>query len=611
MPEGFALPDSTVQYWSPYVVPDRGARNFLAPAVVARMAPGATPRDAERETNTLLQSEGWKGARYQLVGLQDDIVAPVKPALLLLVGAVGLVLLIACVNVTNLLLVRTASREIEIALRRAIGASPGRLLRQLLTESTLLALLGAVAGTALAYGAIFLLRALATTLPRRDLGPALTVPRLDEIAIDARVLLFTIALAVLTGIVCGLIPAWRHSTPSRADVLRERVGSPRVSGTLVVAEIAMAMVLLVGGGLLIHSFIRLSTTERGYDTSNVVTFQAAGRQTIGPPARAFADQMIERLASLPGVTAVGYSNNLPLVQQGLARDFSPQPPLPGQPPRLPRPGVHAVSPDFARAIGLRIVEGRGFSAGDAARREALVTRAFARSTFFDGPALGAHIYAGRNDWEVVGILEDVKQFTLQQKPSPELFIVDFTPPPPGLGGTYFAVRTSSDAAAITAAVRQVVRDQDAAATVENVATMAQIVSNAMARPRLYAVLLGVFAAVAVALAAVGIYGVLAFVVTRRTREIGIRVALGAQRSQVIALTLRDTAALTSLGIVIGVGGAAALSRYLEGLLFGVTPLDGPTFVFVVVLFVVVAALASFVPARRAARVDPAVALRAE
>lgn len=611
MPGDFAFPDTTVQFWIPYVAPQPNARSFISPAVIARLRDGISREAAEADVNAVMQSDPSARGRFELSGVQDELVAPVKPALLTLVAAVALVLLIACVNVANLLLVRTASREIEIALRRAIGASPGRLIRQLLTESSLLALLGAAGGTVLAYGGIFLLRTLATSLPRRDLGPGISLPRLDEIAIDARVLLFTIALALLTGILCGVIPALRHAKPARADVLRERAASPRISGVLVVAEIAMAMMLLVGGGLLVHSFIRLSGMERGYDVTNVVTFQASGRQTIGPQARAFADQLVERIASLPGVAAVGYANNLPLVQQGFGRDVSPQPPARGQRPRVPQPGVHAISPDFTRAMGLRIVEGRGFSGGEAARREALVTRAFARSAFFDGPALGSHIYAGKDDWEVVGILEDVRQFSLQQRPNPELFVVSFIPPPPGLGGTYFAVRTSASPDAVAASVRSVVRGLDSSATVDNVATMEQIVSNAMSRPRLYAVLLGVFAAVAMVLAAIGIYGVLAFIVTRRTREIGIRIALGAQRSQVMALVLRHTAMLTGVGITIGVAAAAALSRYIEGLLFGVTPLDVPTFAVVAIVFAAVAALASFVPARRATRVDPAVALRTE
>jgi predicted permease len=372
----------------------------------------------------------------------------------------------------------------------------------------------------------------------------------------------------------------------------------------------MAMVLLVGGGLLMHSLYRLATADRGYDSAQVVTFQAAGRPSPGPQARVFADTLVERLMAVPGVAAVGYANNLPLVLQGFGRDVYAEPPGATR-RRRPQPGMHAISPRFVAALGLRIVDGRGFSEGEAGRHEALITRAFARSAFFDGPALGSRIYGGPDEWQVVGILEDLNQFSLQQRPNPEMFIVDFLPPPPGLGGTYFAVRTSTDPASIVTSVRGIVRQLDSAATVDNVATMDQIVSNAMSQPRFYAVLLALFAAVAVALAAIGIYGVLGFIVTQRTREIGIRVALGARPGQVMALILRQTAFVTIVGVAAGVIGAAAFSRYLEGLLFGVTPLDAATFAVVVVLFVAVAALASYVPARRATQIEPQVALRSE
>ncbi len=611
MPEGFAFPDAHVQYWVPYVRQDPKAGSFLSLATVARLRDGAALLAAEDEINvTMRAADGRIRGRFDAVGMQDELVASVKPALLILAGAVGLVLLIACVNVANLLLARTAARDHEIAVRRAVGASPGRLFRQMLTESTLLAMIGAVAGTGLAIGAINLLRALATSLPRRDLGPGVSLPRLDEIGIDVPVLLFTIAAALVTGIVCGFLPAIRHARAREIDRVRERVASPRVRGALVVAEIAMAMVLLVGGGLLIRSFIKLSTQDLGYDSARVVTFQASPRQSRGPAARVFADQLVARIEALPGVSAAGYANNLPLVQQGFGRDVSSQP-YDRRPPRGPFPGLHAVSPRMIQALGMRVVEGRTFSSGEAARREALVTQAFARSGFFDGPAIGRQIYSGQTSWEVVGILEDIKQFRLDQRGGSEFYIVDFVPAPPGLGGTYFAVRTDADPAAIATSVRGVVRQLDEAATVDNIATMDQIVSNAMSRPRLYAVLLGIFAGVAMMLAAIGIYGVLSYLVAHRAREIGIRMALGAQSVQVLAVVLRQTTMLTVTGVVVGLGGAAALSRYLEGMLYGLTPLDPTTFLAVVVVFAVVATVASYVPARRATRVDPLVALRSE
>ena len=610
MPEGFSFPDPFAQYWIPHVPPGPNARVSFALATIARLRDGVSRQAAEEDVNRLgHQGPDALPGRFDVLGIQDDLIEPIRPALLMLAGAVGLVLLIACVNVANLLLARTAARDHEIAVRRAVGASSGRLFRQMLTESTLLAMIGAVAGTALAIGAINLLRALATSLPRRDLGPGVSLPRLDEIGIDVPVLLFTIAAAFVTGIVCGFLPAIRHARAREIDRLRERVASPRVRGALVVAEIAVAIVLLVGGGLLIRSFMKLATEDLGYDADRVLTFQAMPAQASGPAARAFAEQLVERIEQLPGVSAAGYANNLPLVQQSFGRDVSPQPG--GMRPR-PLPGLHAVSPGMIRALGLRIVEGRGFSSGEAGRHEALVTRSFAHSGFFDGPAIGRRIYSGKASvWEVVGILDDFRQFSLDRRGGSEFYILDFVPAPPGLGGTYFAVRAEADPIALVSSLRSIVRDLDPAATLNNVATMDQIVSNAMSRPRLYAVLLGIFAGVAMILAAIGIYGVLSYVVAHRAREIGIRMALGAQSIRVLSVVLRQTTTLTAIGVAVGLAGAAALSRYLEGLLYGLTPLDPTTFLAVVVVFGVVATVASYVPARRATRVDPLVALRSE
>ena len=612
MPEGFSFPDAFAEYWIPHVPPGPNVRSQFSLATIARLRHGVSREAAEDEVNRLgHQGPDALSGRFDVLGVQDDLVEPIRPALLMLAGAVGLVLLIACVNVASLLLARTAARDHEIAVRRAVGASPGRLFRQLLTESTLLSVIGAVAGTGLAIGAITLLRTLATGLPRRDLGAGVSLPRLDEIGIDVPVLLFTIAAALVTGIVCGFLPAIRHARAREIDRLRERIASPRARGALVVAEIAMAMVLLVGGGLLIRSFIKLATEDLGYDADRVLTFQAMPAQASGPAARAFAEQLVKRIEQLPGVSAAGYANNLPLVQQSFGRDISSQP-YDRRPPRPPFPGLHAISPGMIRALGLRIVEGRTFSSGEAGRHEALVTRSFAHSGFFDGPAIGSRIYSGKTSvWEVVGILDDFRQFSLDRRGGSELYILDFIPAPPGLGGTYFAVRADTDPVALVSSLRSIVRDLDPAATLDHVATMDQIVSNAMSRPRLYAVLLGIFAAVAMVLAAIGIYGVLSYVVALRSREIGIRMALGAQRNHVLAVVLRQTTMLTLSGVALGVAGAVALSRYLEGLLYGLTPLDPTTFLAVVMVFGVVATVASYVPARRATRVDPLTALRSE
>ena len=614
MPAGFAqagmhFPDPQAQFWVPYVPPAPDSRNRLNVAVMARLAPGVSLPIAEDIGNTAVGD--LNQGRLALSRVHDEIVRPVRPALLLLAASVGLVLLIACVNVANLLLARMVTREREIAVRRAIGAARGRLIRQLLTESALLSLLGGVIGTAIAFGGVALLRVLATSLNRRDLARGANLPRLDQIGIDASVLAFTVGVALAAGLLFGLIPAIQQSRQRDAHLLREKQVSHRIRGTLVAAEIAMAVMLLVGGALLIHSFLRLSNVERGYDATNVLTFQAAPLGPSRAEGQSFADRLVARLASVPGVTVVGYSNNLPLIQQGFSRDVSPRPLPPGQRAPGPYPSLHAVSPGFVEAMGLRIAQGRAFSGGELARREALVSRTFANSGFFDGPALGRQIYGGKVSWEVVGIVEDVRQFQLDQPPGPEMFIIDFIAAPPGFGGTYFAVRTPGSPLAISGEVRSIVRQIDPSATVDNVATMEQIVSNAVSGPRLYAVLLGGFAAVAVVLAAIGIYGVLAFIVTHRTREIGIRMALGARSAAVVSLVVRQSAVQIVVGVAAGIGGAALLSRYLEGLLFGVTPLDTRTYAAAGVMFALVALAAAYGPARRATKVDPLIALRAE
>ena len=606
---GMHFPDPQAQFWVPYVAPAPDSRNRLNVAVMARLAPGVSLAAAEDVVNNAVGQPGL--GRYEVSRVHDEIVRPVRPALLMLSVAVVLVLLIACVNVANLLLARTASRERELAVRRAVGAARGRLIRQLLTESVLLSLLGGIAGAAIAFGGVALLRVLATSLNRRDLIRGANLPRLDQIGMDGSILVFTVGVALVSGLLFGLIPAIQQSRQRETNVLREKHASHRIRGTLVVAEIAMAMMLLVGGALLIHSFLRLSSVERGYNSTNVLTFQAATQGPSRAENLAFADRLVERLASLPGVMSAGYSNNLPLVQQGFSRDVSARPMAPGERAPRPYPSLHAISPGFADAIGLRIVQGRTFSAGEGARREALVSRAFANSGFFDGRALGRQIYQGKNTYEVVGIVEDVRQFNLDQPPGSEMFIIDFITAPPGFGGTYFAVRTQDSPLAISSEVRTIVRQLDAAATIDNIATMEQIVSNAVSGPRLYAGLLGGFAAVAVTLAAIGIYGILAFIVTQRTREIGIRLALGASPAAVVSLVVRQSAVQILLGVLLGTVSAASLSRYLEGLLFGVTPLDPTTFVVAGVGFTLVALLAAYRPARRATRVDPLVALRTE
>jgi predicted permease len=644
MPAGFAFPDPDTEFWMPFVAAPSDTRRLQ---VTARLQRGVTMAAAVDEMASVvpqLRNEAQGTAprlpagvpRFEIARLLDLTVAPVRPALLLLAGAVGFVLVIACVNVANLLLARTADRQREMAVRLAVGARRSRLIRQTLTESLLLAVAGGVAGVGLAYGGVRLLQTLGASLPRRDLGPATSLPRLAEIEIDGTVLLFTVLVSILTGVLFGLAPAMRLSGSQRMTALRAGASAGasgfnlfrghRVHGLLVIVEIAMAMVLSIGGGLLIHSFVKLSQVDLGYDPSHVLSFQVSlpdGKTDL--QLRQLADRLADRLRAVPQVRTVGYVEALPNTMASgrfVALRTTPQMPasirrpMPGAFP-AETPDTRFVSQDFLSSLGIQPVAGRTFGESDGVGqpRVLLINETLARSGLLGPTPLGRQVYAlGDQPWEVVGIVEDVRQFGPAQRTDPQLFI-DFRQVPESERlagvGLYFTVRVDGDSTALVPTVRTISRELDSQAIVDNVAPLEQLVSNAIARPRLYAVLLGMFAAVALLLAAIGIYGVMAHAVTRRTREIGIRVALGARRSAVMGLILRQSLVLTAVGIAAGAGGALVLTRSLEQMLFGMKPLDATTYVGVAVLFTAVAAIAAYVPARRATQVDPLIALRYE
>jgi putative ABC transport system permease protein len=630
MPEDFRFGRQD-QFWIPLSLTETGNRPPPRGELIARLADGVTPDAAAAEVGAIVRDlHGQKpaataGGRYEFVRLQDLVVAPVRPALLVLMTAVGLVLLIACVNVANLLFARTSAREREIAVRVALGASRGRVIRQLLTETVLLTFVGAIAGVSLAVGGVRLLRTLATTIPRLDLGVQLPFPRLEDIAIDTAALAFAITAAFVTAGLCGLGPALRHSRVDQGVTLRTRSVRNRTRGVLVIAEVAMATALLVGGGLLIRSFTNLATVRLGYDPSNVLTFQ------VGLPPdryssvqlRTFAETVVARLRAAPGVQEAAYARQLPLVAIAENAWFRRTPNLPDRlPPNNPEgsPDARLVSTDYLDVMGIRVVSGRAFDQNDDAGRPRvlLVNEALARRDFPGEDPVGRFVYVGRDSepWQIVGVVSDVRQFGQDQEPRPQIF-ADFRQWPDSdrvlftFLGPYYAVRVEGDPAPVVAHARTIARGLDTEAGLFNVATMEQLVANRISRPRMYAVLLGLFAGIAAALAAIGIYGVIAYAVAQRTHEIGVRMALGARARDVIRLAVGESLIRTAIGIAIGLAAAGWLTRFLEGMLFGLTPLDPPTFAAVAGAFAVLAALASFMPARRAVKVDPLIALRCD
>jgi predicted permease len=632
MPPEFQFPASDAQFWMPYGVTAPAGGQPPRGSFVARLAENVTTAAAAAELGPIVRAVRNHSPRvtYELVRPRDELATPVKPALLILTVAVGFVLLIACINVANLLLARTSARGRELSVRTALGAGRGRIMRQLLTESVLLSIGSGMAGLVLAWAGVRLFAVIATTDTRIDLGVGRAFPRLEELGLDLRALTFMTAVSLISGLLFGLAPALRHGNPAQADALRESASTAysgygsfrkhRGRGVLIVVEIAMAMILLVGAGLLIRSFVKLTTVDVGYSSANVLTFQVGLPVDAYPDARlkAFAEELVAQLNDTPGVQAAAYANQLPMVALQDSAGGLFKTPDPTRKPPQPGPDARVVSRDYLRAMGIGIVAGRGFDERDReGRPRALIVNETLAQHYYPGERpLGQFVYIGSDviPWEIVGLATDVRQMALDREPEPQFF-ADFRQwQVSGVlfpVGAYYVVRTTETSGSIVARIRTLARDLEPQSAIFNVAPMQHLIDAKVSRPRMYAVLLGIFAGVAVMLAGLGIYGVLAYAVSQRTREIGVRMALGAEPAAVIRLVLGQTAALTAAGIVLGLAGAAAATRYLHGMLFGVTPLDTMTFVVVALLFVAVAMLAAFVPARRATKVDPLEALRCE
>ena len=624
MPARFQFPSSDDQAWVPIAftqqeMANRG-RHYLE--VLARLKPGVSLDQAQSEMSTIAsrlqqqypQFNAELGAVVQ--PLQEHLVGDIKPALLILLGAVGLVLLIACANVANLLLARAAVRQKEIAVRVALGARRWRLIRQFLTESVLLSTVGGLVGLAIAYGGLVLLRAF---IPEN-------ISQAREISMDLKVLGFTFLVSVATGVIFGLAPAIQAARFNQIETLKEGGrdaatggGGKRLRGLLVTAEVAISLVLLIGAGLLINSFLRLRNVDPGFRADNLLTMRIVlpkPRYEQFERRSAFYTDLVQRVQSLAGVRSAAITTNLPLYRQGNSISISVE----GQP--APPPGqerivvTRIISPGYFDTMSIPLLRGRNVTEQDTETTPnvVVISETMARRYWPGEDAVGKRIAAGRvtspEDWiQVVGVVKDVRQFELNAEPKPQMYLsyrqAGFFEP------RDLVVKTDVDPSSLAATVRKAVWEIDKDQPVSNIQTMEEILADSIARQRFSMLLLAIFAGVALVLAGVGIYGVMSYSVAQRTHEIGIRMALGAQTGAVLKLAVGYGMKLVIAGIVIGLIAAFALTRVMATLLFGVTATDPTTFTLISVLLIAVAAVASYVPARRATRVNPIIALRYE
>ena len=621
MPRGLSFPIlNNTEVWrtiSPLLAANSGCdRGCVILRIIAKLKPAVTIEAARAEMNALTQqiAERYpdynKGIGATLVPLHEQLVGDVRPAMLVLLGAVGLVLLIACANVANLLLARAAAREKEVAIRAALGASRARLIRQHLTESLVLAVIGGALGLLIAFWMVDLLVSFA---PKGT-------PRLEEIAIDRSVLAFSFGIAVLTGIAFGLAPALLSSRTNFNSALKEggrdtsaTSRGARLRGALVVSEVALALMLLVGAGLLIKSFVILQRVDPGFNPKSVLRVDVTLPRTRYPDrnqSAAFYKQLLERVARLPGVQSAGAVSSLPLSGGGTDSDFA----IEGRPPAEPgHPQVawySSVTPDYFRAMGIRLLRGREFTEADnpAAPKTVLISESMARRYFPDEEPLGKRLVFGKDAREIVGIISDVKFFGLNLDARPSMYFAHQQNPARGLS---LVVRTQGNPLTLATAIRGQVSSLDRDLAVSSIMTMEELVGTSLAEPRFVLLLLGAFAAVALLLSAIGVYGVVSYSVTQRSHEIGVRMALGAQMSDVLKLVVGQGMSLVLGGVGVGLIAAFALSRVMESLLFGVSATDVTTFAATSLILAGVALGACFVPARRATKVDPMESLRYE
>jgi len=624
MPPGFQV-HRKADLWSPLALRPSTLANrqshFLI--VMARLKAGVTVEQAQAAMGTLagqLQQQypetntNWGAS---VVSLQEQTVGEIKPAALVLLVAVGLVLLIACANVANLLLARAAARQKEISIRLALGSSRRRLVRQLLTESLLLALLGGLAGLLLAMWSVDLLVA---NIPE---DVAFSIPRLKEIGINLPVLGFTLLVSLLTGMVFGLAPAFQASKFNLNDVIKEggRGASTGLSGRrlrnlLVIAEVALSAVLLIGASLLIKSMLKLLEVNPGFSAKNVLTMRTTlpgakyreDSQMIG-----FYNQVTERLEQLPGVEVSGLISHLPMGGSNSSAGFEIEGKPAPSPADQPEAAHRAISPNYFRVLNIPVIKGREFTPQDneTAPRSAIISESLAHRFFPGEDPIGKRIKLDdpNNPWfSIVGIVGDVKHWGLETQPEPTMYFPYHQQP---YDSMVLLVRAKADPTSLIAAVRNEVLAVDKDQPVYEIKTVEDAIAERIVLPRYTAALLSVFATIALLLAAVGLYGVMSYAVTQRTHEIGIRMALGAGPRDVLRLIIGQGLSLALIGLAIGVAAAFGLTRLMSSMLYGVSATDTATFLLISGLLTAVALLACAVPARRATKVDPMIALRYE
>jgi len=626
MPADFTYPDPQIQLWTPmaFSPAERVVRDTNYLSVIGRLRDGVSLEQARVQMNLLARQiaaqhpELNAGDALKLVSLTEATVGEIRPILYVLLGAVGLVLLICCANVANLLLARAAQRQKEIAIRSAIGANQTQLVRLLLVESMLLAVIGGSLGCLLAFWGIDLLVALKPE----------NLPRLDQVGIDWSVLLFTGGISLTTGLLFGLAPALQATHPQLNEMLKEgdRSGTSgpahhRVRDLLVVAEVALSLVLLVAAGLLIRSFVRLLEVDPGFRPDHVLTVSIplpVSRYPEAAQEAGFFQRLLERVHELPGVRAAGAVTDVPLFG-GSSTGFDVEGRPLAAPNERPMTDFRSATPDYFRAMGIDLAAGRAFTTNDNADAPpvALINETLARRYFGKENPIGKRIGLSRPiDWrEIVGVVHDVRNYGLASEVKPECYLPYLQNGPDYLAGSaswmVMVVRTEADPLGYVAAIKEAVQKIDKDQPIASIKPMTAYLAQSVAQRRFNMLLLAIFAGLALLLAAVGIYGVISYSVAQRRREVGIRMALGARPGHVLALIVRQGMRPALLGLVAGIFAAAVLTRYMRSLLFQVSTNDPVVFIGVALVLALVAAVACFLPARRAAYLDPVVTLRSE